>query len=92
MLLKKADQELVKGQLSLTRAFLETIVWIPEEIERVIRQLTEDKNYKKSQYFMMLRVAVTGKKATPPLFETISVLDKETVLRRLSLAEKIILT
>ena len=90
LLLKKADRELVKGQLNLTKAFLETIVWTTEEIERVIRQLTEDKNYKKSQYFMLLRVAVTGKKATPPLFETISVLDKETILRRLSLAERII--
>ncbi len=92
LLLKKAERELVRTQLNLTKAFLETIVWIPEEIERVVRQLTEDKNYKKSQYFMMLRVAVTGKKATPPLFETMSVLDKETVLRRLSLAEAIILT
>ncbi len=92
LLLKKADRETVKGQLDLTRAFLETIVWTAEEIERVIRQLTEDKNYKKSQYFMMLRVAITGKKATPPLFETMSVIDKETILRRLSLAEKIILT
>jgi glutamyl-tRNA synthetase len=92
LLLKKADQETVKSQLDLTRDFLETISWNTEEIEGVIRQLTENKNYKKSQYFMMLRVAITGKKATPPLFETISVLDKETILRRLSLAEKIILT
>lgn len=90
LLLKKADVATVKQQLNLTKAFLEPIGWIKEEIERTIRQLTEDKNYKKSQYFMMLRVAITGKKATPPLFETMAVLDKETVLRRLTLAEKVL--
>lgn len=88
LLLKKGEVETVKAQLDLTRVFLEGIAWNKEEIERVIRKITEEKNYKKSQYFMMLRVAVTGKKATPPLFETMSVLDKETVLRRLATAKE----
>jgi len=34
---------------------------------------------------MMLRLAVTGKTATPPLFETMEVLGREKVLARLSL-------
>lgn len=89
LLLKKGDSDLVKQQLALTRGFLEPLGWTKEELERVIRQLTEDKKYKKSQYFMMIRVAVTGKKATPPLFETMEVLGKERTLRRLALAEKL---
>ena len=90
LLLKKSERETVKAQLNLTRAFLETAVWTKEEIERVMRQLIEDKSYKKSQYLMMIRVAVTGKKATPPLFETMAALEKETVLRRLTLAENLV--
>ncbi len=89
LLLKKADLELVRAQLTITKSFLETISWTIADIEKVMRQIVEEKNYKKSQYFMMIRVSVTGKTATPPLFETMAVLGKETVLRRLSLAEKI---
>ena len=32
---------------------------------------------------MTVRVAVTGRKASPPLFETMAVLGKETCRRRL---------
>ncbi len=40
---------------------------------------------------MMIRVAVTGKKATPPLFETMEVLGKEQTLSRLGQAHSAIL-
>lgn len=90
LLLKKADEEIVSGQLMLTKAFLETINWSKDKIEEKIRSLTEEKNYKKNQYFMMLRIAVTGKTATPPLFETMEILGKEKTIQRLSQAIKII--
>ncbi len=90
LLLKKADEEIVSGQLMLTKAFLETINWSKEKIEEKIRNLTEEKCYKKSQYFMMLRIAVTGKTATPPLFETMEILGKEKTIQRLNQAIKII--
>jgi glutamyl-tRNA synthetase len=32
---------------------------------------------------MLLRLAATGKKATPPLFETLAVLGRELVRRRI---------
>ena len=34
------------------------------------------------QFFGTLRVAVTGKDATPPLFETMEVLGRDLVLKR----------
>ncbi len=89
-LLKKADSDLVSTQLAITHSFLETIPWDLGKIEETIRTLCENKSYKKSQYFMMLRVAVTGKTATPPLFETMHVIGKEEVLRRLQRAAQII--
>jgi glutamyl/glutaminyl-tRNA synthetase len=37
---------------------------------------------------MMLRIATTGEKATPPLFETMIVLGKDLVINRLKEALK----
>ncbi len=88
LLLKKGDKELVSSQLMLTKAFLESTTWEAAKLEEKIRGLCEEKGYKKSQYFMMLRVAVTGKTATPPLFETMEVIGRQNVLNRIENAGK----
>jgi glutamyl-tRNA synthetase len=41
---------------------------------------------------MPVRVAVTGRTATPPLFETMAVLGKETCRRRLRSAIEVLRT
>jgi glutamyl/glutaminyl-tRNA synthetase len=51
-----------------------------------VRAVQEEKDWKKNQYFMMIRVAVTGRQATPPLFATMKVLGKDAVLERLGQA------
>jgi glutamyl-tRNA synthetase len=86
LLLKKADEELVSRQLDELYAGLNEIDWNVSEIEKVIRGLQAKNEYKKNQYFMMVRIAATGKKATPPLFETMEVLGKELTLKRLKIA------
>lgn len=86
LLLKKADQELVSKQLDELFNGLNEIEWNTTKIEKVIRDLQVKNEYKKNQYFMMVRIAVTGKKATPPLFETMEVLGKELTLKRLKTA------
>ncbi len=91
LLLKKADAELVKDQLTQTSVKISDITdWSLPALETVIRSLQETTEWKKSQYFMMLRIAVTGRTATPPLFETMIALGKETVLERLQAAHKTI--
>jgi glutamyl-tRNA synthetase len=86
-LLKKGTLELVKEQLAATKAAIESLPeWNLSNLEQSIRSLQESKDWKKSQYFMMIRVAVTGRTATPPLFETMELLGKETVLQRLDQA------
>lgn len=83
-LYKKATPELVTEQLKLTAQALEGITeWNVPAIETAVRSLQEAHEWKKSQYFMMVRVALTGKKATPPLFETMEVLGKEKTVSRL---------
>ena len=46
------------------------------------RPLAEELGLKTSQLFSTLRVAVTGRTAAPPLFQTMAVLGKECCLRR----------
>ena len=87
LLAKKSTPDEVKTQLVATRTVLEGIDdkdWTSEKIEEKIRSLAETKSWKPGQYFMMLRLAVTGKTATPPLFETMAVLGRDKCLLRLS--------
>lgn len=86
MLTKKSTTDEVRAQLETTRSHLEGLVdkdWTSEKIEQQIRSLADKHNWKPSQYFMMLRIAVTGKTATPPLFETMEVLGRDQILARL---------
>lgn len=83
LLLKKSTAADVKTQLELTLAALPS-EWNLEALEQTLRDLQAQHDWKKSQYFMMIRVAVTGRSATPPLFETMMVLGTERVKQRLA--------
>ena len=88
ILTKKATPEEVRLQLQITHSTLNAIDsknWTHENLEDKVRSIAVEKGWKPSQFFMMLRVAVTGKTATPPLFETIEVLGRAKTLARLSL-------
>lgn len=83
---KGADKELVDKQLEATNKALSGMKqWSHEAIEEQVRTLAKNNLWKPSQYFMMLRIASTGKKATPPLFETLEVLGRNKVLKRFSI-------
>ncbi len=91
LLLKKGDSDLVRGELEETKLKFEKLEdWEIAGIEKVIRGLQEKNDWKKGQYFMMVRIAVTGSKATPPLFETIEVLGRERTVGRLHQALSVI--
>lgn len=89
LLLKKSTADEVKNQLEVTKQLLSEISdsdWNVETLETTIRELQEKQGWKKNQYFMMLRLAATGKKATPPLFDTLYVIGKKQLLERLTQA------
>ena len=93
LLLKKSSNnpELIKEELDETTSTLEALNdFSVESIEEAIRQLQEKNDWKKGQYFMMIRIAITGRKATPPLFETIEVLGKEETIKRLQDAKNLL--
>lgn len=92
-LLKKSNPELTTQQLNITSAALNEISdsdWNVESIEKTIRELQEKHEWKRGQYFMMLRMMATGSKATPPLFDTLFVVGKKQLLNRIDLAKKTI--
>jgi len=57
-----------------------------ESLETVLRPLAVELGLKTGQLFGTLRVAVTGRTAAPPLFQTMAVLGKEWCLRRIEAA------
>jgi glutamyl-tRNA synthetase len=57
-----------------------------EEIEPPMRALAEARGWKPGDLFMAIRVAVTGRTAAPPLFDTLVALGYERTLERLDAA------
>ncbi len=60
--------------------------WDHETLEGAIRPLAEELGLKTGDLFGLIRVAVTGRTAAPPLFETMAVLGRERTLERLQSA------
>jgi len=61
-------------------------VFDAESLELVLRPLAVELGLKTGQLFGVLRVAVTGRTAAPPLFQTMAVLGKERCLSRIEAA------
>ncbi len=72
----KAAGEIVKGFVSRT----------DEENEDIFRKTAEDLGVKLGSLLMPLRVAITGKSVSPPLFGSFRLLGEERVLKRINQA------
>lgn len=57
--------------------------WEHELLEAGVRPLADEMGIKTGDLFGLIRVAATGKSATPPLFETMEILGRERTLMRL---------
>jgi glutamyl-tRNA synthetase len=57
-----------------------------DELDPPLRALAESRGWKAGDLFMAIRVAVTGRTATPPLFDTLVALGYERTLDRLDRA------
>lgn len=57
--------------------------WDKEHIDKVLLGLIAQRGYKTGDFFMDLRVAITGSKYTPPITDSIAILGKEETLKRL---------
>jgi len=57
--------------------------WNAETIEAAVRGFCDENDWSAKELFMPVRVALTGRTATPPLFETMEVLGKARCRSRL---------
>lgn len=60
--------------------------WDHQTLEGAVRPLAEELTLKTGDLFGLIRVAVTGRTAAPPLFETMAALGRERTLERLESA------
>ena len=76
------DQSIETARRSLQ--VLSRIKSVDVEIaEPPMRALVEELGFTAGQVFGILRAAITGQKVSPPLFESMAIIGKEEVLRRL---------
>ncbi len=85
--LKGVTPDQVRDALDATLARCEALpAWEEAPLEAALRPLAEELGLKAGQLFGAIRVAVTGRTAAPPLFETMNVLGRERCLARLRAA------
>ena len=61
--------------------------WVAAPLEAALRATAERIEARPGDLFMLLRVIVTGRSVTPPLFETMEIVGEEPCLDRLRAAE-----
>jgi glutamyl-tRNA synthetase len=61
-----------------------------DELEPPLRSLAEERGWKAGDLFMAIRVAITGRTATPPLFDTMVALGYKRTLERLDAARGLV--
>jgi nondiscriminating glutamyl-tRNA synthetase len=87
---KRWDAATTRDGLAAAReviAAVGEVAFEADELEPPLRALAEARGWKAGDLFMAIRVAVTGRTATPPLFDTLVALGRERVLERLDRAQ-----
>ena len=86
---KRWDAATTRDGLAAAREVLarhDAVTWEADELEPPLRALVEARGWKAGDLFMAIRVATTGRTATPPLFDTLVALGRERTLARLDAA------
>ena len=84
---QKGDAALAAQALRKSKEVLSTVpAFDHATLEAALRTAAAELRVKTGQMFQPLRVAVCGRKNAPPLFETLEVLGRDTVLARLDFA------
>lgn len=73
-----------KEYLAVAKTVLSQAEWSKEGIESQLVQAVKDKSWKNMNFFAALRLAITGKKVSPPLTESMLILGRDQVLARIN--------
>jgi glutamyl-tRNA synthetase len=86
---KRWDAPTTRDALAAARDVLaahDAVTWEADELEPPLRELIEARGWKAGDLFMAIRVATTGRTATPPLFDTLVALGRDRTLARIDAA------
>ena len=86
---KRWDAPTTRDALAAARGILarhDDVTWEADELEPPLRALVEERGWKAGDLFMAIRVATTGRTATPPLFDTLVALGRDRTLARIDAA------
>jgi len=85
------DPEAARRGIEGARRFLAaTSEWTPPAIEGALRAAAEELGQKPGDVFMLCRVGITGRAVTPPLFESMALIGRETCLARIDAARALL--
>ena len=88
---RKMAKEDALAAIHAAQRALQTLPSFDEQtLENRLRSLAGDLGLKAGQLFGCIRVACTGKKVSPPLFGTLSILGQEVTVRRLHKAASLL--
>ena len=83
-IVKKYDQQLKEEVSNKVGNELEKVSnWVIDDIEKTVETEQKSIDWSKSDFYMVLRMAVSGSTTTPPLFEMMEVIGKAKVIKRL---------
>ncbi len=83
---QKGDKAMARRVLERAREVLAATEFTHDALDQTLRGAAKDLGVKAGQMFTPIRVAVTGRTASPGLFETLAVLGRETTLKRIGRA------
>jgi glutamyl-tRNA synthetase len=85
----KVDLETTKDYLLQVIKVLEPLkTWTVVSLETTLKEFQLQSDFKPRPAFMTIRLVVTGRAQTPPLFDVLEILGKKTVISRLLHAQK----
>ncbi len=86
---RRMDNDMVIRALQLSSELCRDVEpFTADKLDVALRDLARESGMKAGQLFTPIRVAVTGKRVAPPLFETLEALGRERTLERLHAGSK----
>jgi len=79
----KESSGVIKKSIEILATLPDVLV---ETAEPLLREYVETSGYSAGQVFGIMRMAITGQKVSPPLFESMEIIGREKVLARLQKA------
>ena len=83
---QKGDAAMARKVLERAREVLAKTEFAHDPLDQALRAAAQELGVKAGQMFTPIRVAVTGRTAAPPLFETLVVLGRDVTLARIGQA------